>query len=71
MKKTQERLSGVEETAQAARKAVSGSVPGADRAAQEDLGMPNQDDGAQVKKGFWGNTELDKLWNTPIEELRG
>lgn len=72
VKKTQERLSGVEETAQAAKKAVSGSVPGADRAAQEDLGMPNQDKGAQgLKKDFWGNTQLDRLWDTPVEELRG
>jgi len=73
VQETQDRLSKAEKTAQAASNAVKGTVTGADRVAQEDLGMPNhdtarKDDGAVE---VWKNTELDKLWNTPLEELRG
>ncbi len=65
--KSQDRLNSVEEAAKAATKAVEGTALVGTITQPEDLDGMRADrtrkDEAQVKKGFWGNTQMEKMFN--------
>lgn len=66
--KQQDRLNSVEDTAKAAAKAVEGTALVGSTVQPEDLDGMRADrsrskDDTRVQKGFWGNTQMEKMFN--------